>query len=113
MSFRKQYALVDRKREGLRMRCKYPDRVPIIVEKSKGCKVTLDKHKYIVPGDLLFSQFLYVIRKRMKLSSTSTVFAFINNVIPNPNDTVMDVYNKHKDNDSFMYVTYCTEMAFG
>nr|KAF6452380.1 GABA type A receptor associated protein like 1 [Molossus molossus] len=42
-----------RKKEGEKIRKKYPDRVPVIVEKAPKARVPdLDKRKYLVPSDL-------------------------------------------------------------
>lgn len=42
----------------------------------------IDKKKYLVPSDLTVGQFVYVIRKRIKLSPEKGIFIFINNVLP-------------------------------
>jgi len=35
-----------------------------------------------VPADLTVGQFVYVIRKRIKLSPEKAIFIFVNNVLP-------------------------------
>jgi GABA(A) receptor-associated protein len=58
----------DRISESTRIRAKYPDRVPCIVEKAEKSDIpTIDKKKFLVPSDLTIGQFVYVIRKRIKL----------------------------------------------
>ena len=54
-----------RKAEAIKIRDKYPDRIPVIVEKSDKCTLIhdIDKQKYLVPRTLSCSQFLYIIRK--------------------------------------------------
>ena len=94
---------------------KYPNRIPVIVEKSKKCKniVDIDKNKFLVPNDMVMSQFIYVIRKRIKLSSEKAIFIFVNNNIV-PNSTPLaQVYFDNKDKDNFLYVTYSGENTFG
>lgn len=108
-----------RKQEAGRIRDKYPDRIPVIVEKAdKSDIVDIDKKKcatiasaavpprrtwslltpklhndltagccrtgcrYLVPADLTVGQFVYVIRKRIKLSPEKAIFIFVNNVLP-------------------------------
>ena len=57
--------------------------VQVIVEKFGKCNLpVIDKKKYLVPGDLTVGQFVYVIRKRIKLEHEKTLFIFINNVLP-------------------------------
>ena len=38
--------------------------------------------RYLVPADLTVGQFVYVIRKRIKLSSEKAIFIFIKNTLP-------------------------------
>ena len=38
--------------------------------------------RYLVPSDLTVGQFVYVIRKRIKLSPEKAIFIFVNNVLP-------------------------------
>lgn len=46
------------------------------------CKQDIDKKKYLVPSDLTCGQFVYVIRKRLKLPAEKAIFLFVNGVIP-------------------------------
>ena len=57
---------VESKKEASRI--VYSDRVPVIVERKEDSDVPeIDKNKYLVPIDLTVGQFMYVIRKRMKM----------------------------------------------
>lgn len=72
-----------RKAEADRIRDKYPDRIPVICEKvDKSDIPTVDKKKYLVPADLTVGQFVYVIRKRIKLNPEKAIFIFVNQVLP-------------------------------
>lgn len=58
-------------------------RVQVICEKADRSDIPdIDKKKYLVPADLTVGQFVYVIRKRIKLSPEKAIFIFINNVLP-------------------------------
>ena len=55
----------------------------MIVERYGKCSLPgIDKKKYLVPGDLTVGQFVYVIRKRIKLEHEKTLFIFINGILP-------------------------------
>ena len=42
---------------------KYPDRVPVIVEKLQTARIAdVDKKKYLVPSELTVGQFYFLIR---------------------------------------------------
>lgn len=94
----------------------YPDRVPVIVEKKKECKdiPDLDKNKFLVPKDIVFSQFIYILRKKIKLSPDKGIFVFTNNKLVPGSSNMNDIYEQEKDpNDNMLYVTYSGESVFG
>ncbi|KAG2262267.1 hypothetical protein Bca4012_013087 [Brassica carinata] len=79
-SFKLEHPLERRQIEASRIRDKYPDRVPVIVEKAERSDVpNIDKKKYLVPADLTVGQFVYVVRKRIKLSAEKAIFVFVKN----------------------------------
>ena len=113
-SFRNKYSLQSRKSEAKRIMEKYPDRRPLVVEKDHRSDVEeIDKKKYLVPMDLTIGQFIYVIRKRIKLSPEKAIYIFINNSIPPTSALVSDVYEKNKGEDGFLMVVYSSESTFG
>ncbi|KAL9347014.1 hypothetical protein Peur_061867 [Populus x canadensis] len=113
-SFKLDHALERRQAEASRIREKHPDRVPVIVEKAGRSDVPdIDKKKYLVPVDLTMGQFVYVVRKRIKLSPEKAIFVFVKNTLP-PTARLMSVlYEENKDEDGFLYITYSGENAFG
>eukprot|EP00282_Hemiselmis_andersenii_P018901 CAMPEP_0172024108 /NCGR_PEP_ID=MMETSP1041-20130122/15162_1 /TAXON_ID=464988 /ORGANISM="Hemiselmis andersenii, Strain CCMP439" /LENGTH=116 /DNA_ID=CAMNT_0012679663 /DNA_START=97 /DNA_END=447 /DNA_ORIENTATION=+ len=81
--FKEEHPIERRKAEAQRMREKYQDRIPVIVEKAAGSDIPdIDKKKYLVPTDLTVGQFVHVIRKRIKLTPEKAIFIFVNNVLP-------------------------------
>ncbi|KAI8465593.1 MAG: autophagy protein [Monoraphidium minutum] len=113
-SFKQEHSLEKRQAEAGRIREKYPDRIPVIVEKAEKSDIPdIDKKKYLVPADLTVGQFVYVIRKRIKLSPEKAIFIFISNVLPPTAALMPSVYEDHKDDDGFLYITYSGENTFG
>jgi len=113
-NFMEIYSLETRQAESLKIRSKYPDRIPIIVEKAKNSNIPdIDKKKFICPGDLTIGQFMYVIRKRMKLGPEVGLFLFIGGTLVSATETVNATYEKRADEDGFLYVTYAGENTFG
>ena len=114
-SFKTEHTFTQRQQEAERIRKKFPDRIPVIVERSKSCTnvPTIDKQKYLVPSDLTVGQFVYVIRKRIKLTSEQAIFVFVGNYLPPTASMMSALYETHKDTDSFLYVTYSGENTFG
>merc|ERR1712004_718275 len=61
--YKEEHPFEKRRAEGEKIRRKYPDRVPVIVEKSPKARIgDLDKKKYLVPSDLTVGQFYFLIR---------------------------------------------------
>tara|TARA_Y100000389_G_C17426878_1_gene500088 strand:+ start:1458 stop:1811 length:354 start_codon:yes stop_codon:yes gene_type:complete len=93
---------------------KYPNRIPVIVTKSKDSKIPdIDKNKFLVPSDQTIGQMVYVIRNRIKLSQEKALFIFVNNILPPTGEILAEVYKNHKDTDGFLYITYACENVFG
>ncbi|PQQ07676.1 autophagy-related protein 8f [Prunus yedoensis var. nudiflora] len=112
--FKQEHDLEKRRAEAARIREKYPDRIPVIVEKAERSDIpNIDKKKYLVPADLTVGQFVYVIRKRIKLSAEKAIFIFVDNVLPPTGAIMSAIYEEKKDEDGFLYVTYSGENTFG
>lgn len=114
-SFKFKHPFKERCEESYRVIMKYPERIPIICEKSNNANFLpeLDKHKYLVPGDLTIGQFIHVIRKRMNLMSEEAIFLFVSNTIPTSSTIMSTLYKRHKDPDGFLYMQYNKENVFG
>ncbi|KAK6934466.1 Autophagy protein Atg8 ubiquitin-like, partial [Dillenia turbinata] len=127
-----------RQTEAARIREKYPNRIPVIVEKAERTDIPdIDKKKlssflischlvcwsnqagdcwqniYLVPADLTVGQFVYVVRKRIKLSAEKAIFIFVKNILPTTAAMMSAIYEDNKDEDGFLYMTYSGENTFG
>jgi hypothetical protein len=92
--------------------CTVANRTQVICEKvEKSDIATIDKKKYLVPADLTVGQFVYVIRKRIKLSPEKAIFIFVDEVLPPTAALMSSIYEEHKDEDGFLYITYVTPFA--
>ena len=116
MNFRALHCFEARSSESERIREKFPDRVPIIVERAKHSSADLpkiDKQKYLVPGDVTLSQFIFIIRRRLSLDSDQALFLFVKGVLPTTGVLMRELYSQYKDSDGFLYIEYCGENVFG
>ncbi|CDZ96341.1 symbiosis-related protein [Phaffia rhodozyma] len=112
--FKDEHPFEKRQAEAQRIRAKYSDRIPVICEKGDKTDIpTIDKKKYLVPSDLTVGQFVYVIRKRIKLPAEKAIFIFVDEVLPPTAALISAVYEEHKDEDGFLYITYSGENVFG
>jgi GABA(A) receptor-associated protein len=112
--FQTAHPFEKRKEEARRIRSKYPNRIPVIVEKAKNSQIPdIDKCKYLVPDDLTIGQFVYVVRKRIKLTPEQAIFIFVDNTLPPTSSLMSQLYKEHKNEDGFVYVLYSGESTFG
>merc|ERR1712112_198826 len=112
--YKEEHPFEKRRTEGEKIRRKYPDRVPVIVEKAPKARIgDLDKKKYLVPSDLTVGQFYFLIRKRISLRPEDALFFFVNNVIPPTSATMGSLYQEHHEEDFFLYIAYSDESVYG
>ena len=102
-SFKTMYTLERRKQESARIKAKYTERFPIIVEKSKTKTEIpdIDRHKFLVPKDFTVAEFIHVIRKRIKLLPEQAIFLFIGGQIPPISDTMSSLFQRFVEEDGF------------
>ena len=112
-TFKQKYTFDQRKYESTKVMKTHILNIPIIVEPENDKILRIDKTKFLVPKDLVFSQFMFVIRKRLKINSTQSIFMFINNSLPPHSETIQTLYEKYRDNDGFLYLKYSFENTFG
>lgn len=114
LSFKEITSFEKRVSESSRIRAKFPDRAPMIIERAPGAHVPLiDKNKFLVPLDLTFGQLLYIIRRRLILPPEQALFVFCGKLLPSTATLIREVYNRHKDSDGFVYLRYTGENTYG
>uniref|UniRef100_A0A8C4QN98 Gamma-aminobutyric acid receptor-associated protein-like 2 n=1 Tax=Eptatretus burgeri TaxID=7764 RepID=A0A8C4QN98_EPTBU len=112
--FKEDHSFDHRRAESSKIRNKYPDRVPVIVEKVPASQIgEIDKRKYLVPADITVAQFMWIIRKRVQLPSEKAIFLFIEKTVPQSSASMGQLYSEHQDEDGFLYVAYSGENTFG
>ncbi|KAI5656776.1 hypothetical protein M9H77_25569 [Catharanthus roseus] len=113
-SFKRENTLERRTAESSLIRKKYPDRIPVIVEKAGKSDIPdIDKKKYLVPAELTVGQFVYVVRKRINLTAEKAIFVFVNDSLPATAALMSAIYEENKDEDGFLYMSYSGENTFG
>tara|TARA_B110000196_G_scaffold320186_1_gene341011 strand:+ start:2298 stop:2777 length:480 start_codon:yes stop_codon:yes gene_type:complete len=116
--FQEKYPFDQRLAEAERVLSKYPSRIPIIVEPCNNMKhehrLIMTKKKYLVPNDINVGQFLFIIRKRIKLPPEKALFIFVgSNHLVATSCTMSRAHMDHKNKDQFLYMTVATENTFG
>lgn len=115
-SYKEDKSFESRQAESTKVREKYPDRVCVICERAEraGHIGRLEKCKYLVPTTLTVGQFMFIIRKKLSLESSQSIFVFVNkNVLPPTSKEMGHLYEEYKDDDGLLYMLYATENTFG
>ena len=107
----KEKSLSERKKISQIIKDKYLNRIPIIIDTKE--KIIIDKNKYIVPIDLTVGQFIFIIRKKLKINQNQAIFITCNNKLMCSSMNINDIYNKEISDDEFLYFIICIEETFG
>lgn len=102
--------------ELLMVQTKYPGRVPVFVLRGRGIDPSfpgLPKPKFLVPRDLTFGQFSFIVRRQMVLPEEKALFLFCNNTLLLGSQLMSEVYASHKGPDGALRVVYMSESTFG
>tara|TARA_Y100000748_G_scaffold186249_1_gene155951 strand:- start:190 stop:570 length:381 start_codon:yes stop_codon:yes gene_type:complete len=113
--FKQKYTLEERLVESYRILTKYVDRIPVILTRLAGSDIPeIEKRRYLIPSQYNVAQLIHIIRTRLNISEEKGIFIFVNGVVmPNPNEKMFELYCREKDEDQFLYITYCYENTFG
>jgi hypothetical protein len=96
---------------GMKMKGKYPTRIPIILHEGKG--ILLIKKKFLVPEEMTLGNLMIILRKYINLKDTEAMFAIINNELPPISDSLSSLYNKHKNKEDVLDIHIRKESTFG
>jgi|LakMenE18May11ns_1017448.scaffolds.fasta_scaffold9743524_3 GABA(A) receptor-associated protein len=106
-------SLDERKKESKILLEKYPNKVPIIINKCDEDYTERINRKMLIQNDFTVSQYLYSIRSKFNIKQEETLLIFINGIIPTSSTLINYLYDNHKDNDGFLYITLLKENVFG
>lgn len=106
---------VERRREtALRMMKKYPEKIPVILMKDPGCKLeNIRSQKILVDHWLTIAQLLYILRTRISMKETDALYLFFKNELLPSTTTMREAYDRHRQEDDILYITYSCETTFG
>ena len=111
---KEKYSFEERKRESIFLKQKNENCIPIIFEKGYNCQtIQFKKSRFIVSLYITIGQLIYIIRSYYSIDPFVSLFLFINGNIPSNSSLILDVYNREKDEDGFLYIQYFTENTFG
>jgi len=101
---------------------KYSDRIPLYIMSGDNKKKSA---KLLVPYDLSIMDVLYILKKRVDIRSEESLYLYIHvycnsnsnkikeYIYCNTSETISELYNKYKDDDNMLYMSYHLENTFG
>jgi GABA(A) receptor-associated protein len=112
---RENPVLEKRRKQSEELLRKYPEKIPVILEKDPNCKISeIKKKKFLCPIRQSISHFNAIIRGIAELDPTEALFLLINGNNSIIGDVTMgEIYEKNKDEDGFLYIVYSSELAWG
>ena len=113
--FKEENTLDERIRIVKDLKKKYIGKIPIICEKAPNCKLEGEiKSHFMLPNDLYFNEFIYIIRQKLKLKSSVAIFLIIDDKYSiMGNDPISIIYEKYKDKDGILYIHYSDQEIYG
>ena len=115
-SYRKEFSFDRRKKETDQIKKDYPDRLPIICEKSNTQVNAPDilKRKFLVPTDMTIGQFIFSIRPQISITKDQALFLLVDDsFIPSTSSMMVQIYQDYCHADGYLYITYMIENTFG
>jgi GABA(A) receptor-associated protein len=116
MTFQQSLDFESRLEESKRICAKFPDRIPVVVERSKSSPTLQQVHnpKFLAPKELTVGKFMFIIKRRLKMNSEQSLYLLAKDTfLINSSSLLCSVFDQHKDKDGFLYITYSVENTFG
>nr|XP_021336933.1 microtubule-associated proteins 1A/1B light chain 3C-like [Danio rerio] len=116
MPFKQRKCLATRKDEVCTIRSKFPNKLPVIVERYLREKKLplLDKSKFLVPNELTLGQFVSLLRSKIALEASQALYLLVSGKNMSCLSASMgEVYSQFRDPDGFLYMTYASQDMFG
>lgn len=99
------------KKEVELIKAKYPHHIPILIRSNK---IHFTQYKYLVNEEVTISEFMMILKKKIKLNSYEAIYLFINNTIPKGSTSLNNLYKSYKDLEiDMLIITVCKENTFG
>ncbi len=116
-SYRESTSFEARKKKSNSLLSKFPDKIPVILEKSSKDKYLPknEKNKLLVGNDMTVSNILQLLKKNLNINESMSIYIMVlnQNIMLSGSQSILTLYNSYKSNDGLLYLEYCSENVFG
>mmetsp|Transcript_27036 Transcript_27036/g.62477 ORF Transcript_27036/g.62477 Transcript_27036/m.62477 type:complete len:125 (+) Transcript_27036:95-469(+) len=111
-----------RRVEGIRLKSKFPERVPVIVEQAthfwaRSSLPDLERKRWLVPQGMMVHELNCAISRLLfedaPPTAKRTIYLLAGRTALKTATTLGEVYEKHKNEDGFLYIQYRSEGLLG
>jgi GABA(A) receptor-associated protein len=117
MTFAEENSFDRRRKLSSKILSTYANRIPIIVEPGSRSAPPIGKTKFLAPAEMTVGAFIQEVKKHMSSDSapTDAIFLFVgrDKIMPSSSSPLQLVYDRHADDDGFLYILYSGESVFG
>ena len=111
--FKDKYTFAHRNMESARVQTKYPDRVPVILEKAARSRVmALGRQKFLVPRKISVGQFLLTAQTHLATGDDQPHFLLSGHSVLRQTERMQDVYDRDQDTDGFLYLAFADHIPW-
>jgi GABA(A) receptor-associated protein len=111
------FSFEDRIKRSSSLLQKYPDKIPVILEKSTNDKYLpkMNKTKLLVADTMTISAVLKLIKTNLNINESTSIYIIVpdKNIMLSGAQSITSIYQEYKNKDGFLYLEYCTENVFG
>lgn len=122
--FKQKHSFERRQQESSRLREKYPGRIPILLNKCNKDDPDVDKYKYLIEQNTSMGQFIMIVRNKATPKLREEDALYFQAEVPgksggykyeilNGQLLMSIIYDKYKNEDGFVYITYTKESTYG
>lgn len=122
LTYRDRVSFEDRVKEAEDTRSRYPNKVPLVIERHKSEKYlpAIDKIKWLVPQEMSLAQLSGVIKERLQVppSADQQLFLLVASPdlgpsLPSLLTSLSSLHSSHSNPDGFLYLHYSSQEAYG
>ncbi|CAH2055326.1 unnamed protein product [Thlaspi arvense] len=111
-SFKLSLPLEERISLCARLRKKHSGKIPLVLEKAEHSNVPEIVNKKLLSPDITVGQVEDMIRRHTNLAAEKSIYVFVRNSVCPIVASISAIYEEHKDDDGFLYMTYSGEDLF-